>query len=42
MINVPTLRKGKGLKGPEPYGCFNTGVAPVIMHTVTGHWLVGP
>lgn len=24
---------GKGLRGPEPFGCMNTGVAPVIMRS---------
>jgi len=34
---------GKGLRGPEPFGCMNTGVAPVIMRSkATGKFLVGP
>ena len=41
-IKVPRLSKGKGIKGPEPFGCFNTGVAPVIMRSkVNGKYLVG-
>jgi len=41
-MQVPRLSKGKGIKGPEPYGCFNTGTAPVILHSRSGLWLVGP
>ena len=42
MRKVPRLSRGKGFRGPEPFGCFNTGTAPVIMHSRTGKWLVGP
>ena len=28
-----TLAPGSYIKGPEPNGCFNTGVAPVIAHS---------
>ena len=41
-MNIPRLRKGQGIKGPEPVGCFNTGTAPVLFHTILGRWLVGP
>ena len=30
---VPRLKLGQGRKGPEPSGCFNTGVAPVILRS---------
>lgn len=40
---VPRLTKGKGVRGPEFYGCCNTGLAPVIVHSkVAGRYLVGP
>jgi hypothetical protein len=42
MITVPRLGKGKGFKGPEFYGCYNTGVAPSIFHSRTGKYVVGP
>jgi hypothetical protein len=42
MIKVPRLAKGKGYKGPEFYGCFNTGMAPAIFHSHTGKFIVGP
>ena len=41
-MKVPRLAKGKGLKGPEFYGCFNTGMAPCIFHSRTGKYVVGP
>ncbi len=41
-IKVPRLDKGKGFKGPEFYGCFNTGLAPAIFHSRTGKYVVGP
>jgi len=41
-IDVPRLAKGKGYKGPEFYGCYNTGVAPSIFHSRTGKYVVGP
>jgi len=41
-IDVPRLAKGKGYKGPEFYGCFNTGMAPSIFHSRSGKWVVGP
>lgn len=41
-ITVPRLAKGKGYKGPEFYGCFNTGMAPAIFHSRTGKYIVGP
>jgi hypothetical protein len=40
-IKVPRLDKGKGFKGPEFYGCFNTGMAPAIFHSRTGKYVVG-
>ena len=42
MITVPRLAKGRGFKGPEFYGCFNTGLAPAIFHSRTGKYVVGP
>lgn len=40
---IPRLTKGRGVKGPEPFGCFNTGHAPVIMRSrASGKYLVGP
>lgn len=42
MNTVPRLAKGKGYKGPEFYGCFNTGTAPSIFHSRTGKYVVGP
>lgn len=41
-IDVPRLAKGRGYKGPEFYGCYNTGMAPCIFHSRTGKWVVGP
>src|SRR5664280_757339 len=41
-ISVPRLAKGRGYKGPEFYGCFNTGMAPTIFHSRTGKYVVGP
>ena len=41
-ITVPRLPKGRGYKGPEFYGCCNTGMAPCIFHCRTGKYLVGP
>lgn len=41
-IIVPRLAKGKGYKGPEYYGCFNTGMAPAIFHSRCGKYFVGP
>lgn len=42
MIIVPRLAKGHGYKGPEFFGCFNTGMAPCIFHSRTGKFVVGP
>ncbi len=42
MIKVPRLPMGKGFKGPEFFGCCNTGIAPSIFHSMTGKYLVGP
>ncbi len=42
MKTVPRLAKGKGFKGAEFFGCFNTGMAPAIFHSKTGKYLVGP
>ncbi len=41
-ITVPRLAKGRGYKGPEFAGCFNTGCAPAIFHSRTGRYVVGP
>jgi hypothetical protein len=41
-IDVPRLAKGRGYKGPEFYGCYNTGMAPSIFHSRTGKYIVGP
>ena len=40
-IHVPRLAKGRGYKGPEFYGCCNTGMAPAIFHSRTGKYVVG-
>lgn len=38
MIELPKrLSKGKGIIGPEWFGCFNTGKRPVIFKTHTGN-----
>ena len=42
MIQVPRLAKGHGHKGPEFYGCCNTGMAPTIFHSRCGKYYVGP
>jgi hypothetical protein len=42
MITIPRLSKGTGYKGPEFYGCYNTGMAPAIFHSRTGKYVVGP
>ena len=40
---IPRLTKGKGVRGPDYYGCCNTGMAPVLVHCrVSGRYLVGP
>jgi hypothetical protein len=41
-MQVPRLAKGKGYKGPDFYGCFNTGMAPAIFHSRCGKYYVGP
>ena len=41
-VTVPRLAKGRGYKGPEFAGCFNTGMAPSIFHSHTGRYVVGP
>jgi len=41
-IPVPRLPKGRGYKGPEFYGCCNTGLAPCIFHSRSGGYVVGP
>jgi hypothetical protein len=41
-MQVPRLSKGKGYKGPEALGCFNTGMAPAIFHSRSGKYVVGP
>jgi hypothetical protein len=40
-IQVPRLPIGKGFKGPEYPGCFNTGMAPAIFHSRQGKYVVG-
>jgi hypothetical protein len=40
-MQVPRLSKGKGYKGPEALGCFNTGMAPAIFHSRCGKYIVG-
>ena len=43
LYQVPRLTKGKGVRGPDFYGCCNTGMAPAIVHSrVAGRYLVGP
>ncbi len=40
---VPRLAKGQGIKGPEFYGCCNTGLAPAIVNSsIAGRYIVGP
>lgn len=41
-MNVPRLAVGHGYKGPEFYGCCNTGMAPSIFHSRSGKFVVGP
>jgi len=41
-ITVPRLAKGQGYKGPEFFGCFNTGLAPAIFYSRSGKYVVGP
>ena len=42
-MTIPRLTKGRGMKGPEPFGCFNTGHAPVIIRSrASGKYIVGP
>jgi len=41
-MQVPRLARGKGYKGPEAFGCFNTGLAPAIFHSRSGKYIVGP
>jgi hypothetical protein len=39
---VPRLTKGRGFRGPDFYGCFNTGSAPCIRRSrFTGKYVVG-
>lgn len=39
---VPRLPKGRGFRGPDFYGCFNTGSAPCIRRSrFTGKYVVG-
>lgn len=41
-IKVPRLPKGRGYRGPDFYGCFNTGTAPCIRRSRrTGKYIVG-
>ena len=42
MIRVPRLAQGKGYRGPEFWGCCNTGTAPSIFHSRNGRYVVGP
>ena len=42
--SIPRLRKGDGIKGPDYFGCVNSGVAPVLTrlrHTPKTTFLVG-
>lgn len=41
-IQVPRLKQGQGYKGPEFYGCMNTGMAPAVFHSRSGKYVVGP
>ena len=42
-FKVPRLAKGQGIKGPEFYGCCNTGLAPAIVNSsIAGRYIVGP
>lgn len=41
-MNIPRLRPGAGFRGPEAFGCCNTGTAPTIRRSLlTGKYLVG-
>ena len=45
--DVGRLPKGAGMKGPDHYGCINSGLQPVILHAQTGReganfYIVGP
>jgi len=45
QVLATRLPKGKGLRGPEVYGCINSGFAPTITHLDAGDlelWIVGP
>lgn len=42
-MNIPRLKPGQGIKGPEFYGCSNTGLAPSLLRSrLAGRYLVGP
>lgn len=41
-MKVPRLPKGRGFRGPDFYGCINTGTAPCIRRSRrTGKYIVG-
>jgi hypothetical protein len=40
-VDVPRLKPGQGVKGCEPYGCFNTGIAWTLFRSpATKEYLV--
>ena len=42
-VEVPVLKPGRYLRGPDFYGCFNTGTAPIIIRPAReAVYLVGP
>lgn len=41
-IRIPSLQKtGNVIRGPEAFGCFNTGTRPTILRDCEGNYLVG-
>ncbi len=41
-LKIPRLSRGKGYGGPEYFRCSNTGCRPIILHSVSGKFFVGP
>ena len=42
MQNIPKLKRGRMVVGPDWLGCCNTGTAPALYHSAEGKWVVGP
>ncbi|MFA5234793.1 MAG: hypothetical protein WC390_10370 [Sulfurimonas sp.] len=40
-LKIPRLKVGRRLKGPESFGCINSGVRPAMSHRFDGYY-VGP